>query len=52
MATKLNTYDALYNNEIDGEILQCESGFTFIDFLPRETEPGDFFIPPVYENFR
>lgn len=52
MAAKLNTYDALYNNEMDGEILQCDAGFTFIDLLPRTIAPGDFFTTAVYENFR
>lgn len=52
MATKLNAYDALHNNEMDGEILQYDAGFTFIDILPREIVPGDFFLSAVYENFR
>lgn len=52
MATRLNTYTALYSNEMYEEILRCDAGFTFIDLLPKTIVPRGFLQSAVYENFR
>lgn len=52
MSTGLNKHAGVYNNEMHGEILRCEAGFTFIDLLPKTVVPRGFLQPPVYESFR
>ena len=42
---------ALFRNEMDREILRCDAGFTFVDFLPEVAQPRRFFKPATFENF-
>lgn len=52
MAAGLNSYAGFVNNKMDGEILQNDAGFSFIDFLPEIEEPGKFFKSATFVNFR